>query len=62
MGSNESTGQRRRGSEPSLDRSMGSYGQTFQSMPPQIVIPRARHSNSSQQVNYTVHRGQVYMW
>lgn len=28
-------------------------------IPPQIVIPRARHPN---QVNYSIHRGQVYMW
>ncbi|KAG9508683.1 hypothetical protein GZH46_02815 [Fragariocoptes setiger] len=31
---------------------------TNSSIPPQIVIPRARHN----QVNYAVHRGQVYMW
>lgn len=31
----------------------------FGNIPPQIVIPRARHPN---QVNYPIHRGQVYMW
>lgn len=34
----------------------GGFGATI---PPQIVIPRARHPN---QVNYSIHRGQVYMW
>lgn len=61
-GSNESTQQRRRGSEPSLDRSMGSVRGAFNSMPPQIVIPRARHSSHQVNVNYAIHRGQVYMW
>jgi hypothetical protein len=57
---NGTDSQRRRESEPSLDRSMGSVGGPYNSLPPQIVIPRARHS--SQQVNYAIHRGQVYMW
>ncbi|XP_054161453.1 mucin-2-like [Oppia nitens] len=57
---NGTDSQRRRESEPSLDRSMGSMGGPYNSLPPQIVIPRARHS--SQQVNYAIHRGQVYMW
>jgi len=36
----------------------GGFGTTT-TIPPQIVIPRARHPN---QVNYSIHRGQVYMW
>ncbi len=48
----------RRPSEPSLDRSLGTYsatGSAYNSMPPQILIPRARPP-------YTIHPGQVYMW
>jgi len=62
--SSGSTPRRRRGSEPSLERnvtSMGGAPSTFaaSNYPPQVVIPRARHPN---QVNYAIHRGQVYMW
>ncbi|KAI1290068.1 Transmembrane matrix receptor MUP-4 [Halotydeus destructor] len=42
--SSGSTPRRRRGSEPSLDRGMGA-GSAFTGMPPQVVIPRARHPN-----------------
>ncbi|CAG2161804.1 unnamed protein product, partial [Oppiella nova] len=38
---NGTDSQRRRESEPSLDRSMGSVGGPYNSLPPQIVIPRA---------------------
>lgn len=54
--SSGSTPRRRRGSEPGLDRCLGPAGSGY---PPQVVIPRARHAN---QVNYAIHRGQVYMW
>ncbi|KAI2800091.1 hypothetical protein BLOT_013998 [Blomia tropicalis] len=45
----------RRESEPSLDRSMASYsaaGSHYNSLPPQILIPRARPP-------YTIHPGQI---
>lgn len=59
--SNGSTPRRRRGSEPGMDRCVGPTAGVYPSagMPPQVVIPRARHAN---QVNYAIHRGQVYMW
>lgn len=63
--SNGSTPRRRRDrSSESMDRSLGpsqfsTSGVTTTGIPPQVVIPRARHPN---QVNYAIHRGQVYMW
>lgn len=59
--SSGSTPRRRRGSEHSLEGrpGPGGPGSSFAAMPPQVVIPRARHPN---QVNYAIHRGQVYMW
>ena len=55
---NNQTSTLRRESEPSLDRSLASYSATgshYNSLPHQIVIPRARPT-------YALHPGQVYMW
>lgn len=58
--SSDSTPRRRRGSEPNIDRLPGQPNTGYPpNLPPQVVIPRARHPN---QVNYAIHRGQVYMW
>ena len=54
--SSGSTPRRRRGSE---ERCVGPGVGYPGAVPPQVVIPRARHAN---QVNYAIHRGQVYMW
>lgn len=47
------------GNDSILDRSPTSNGGLNGGVPPSVVIPRARHPN---QVNYAIHRGQVYMW
>lgn len=41
--------------QPAQQQLNSSLGPYCSSIPPQIVIPRARHN----QVNYAVHRGQV---
>lgn len=45
----------RQAQQPSAGQQNQSLGPYCSSIPPQIVIPRARHN----QVNYAVHRGQV---